>query len=93
VEDHDAYPLLMNAVSSDGIFWGAPFVSAGGVSTGAAGALPMYTHNVGVSGDARGYLVTSGTTLVGFGTPKGLAQSISWASWDVYVASYGISRQ
>lgn len=64
--DHMPLPQTLSiATSTDGIHWQGVPVAQGTTSTG----LPKYIHNVGLSGDGNGHLMTGARTLVGFGAP------------------------
>jgi len=66
---------LVQAVSSDGLHWGAPTILIG------FGSFPPYTNNAGATADENGSLLT-GQTVVGFGRPLSQA-SIDAGLWDM----------
>ena len=66
---------LAQAVSTDGLHWGARKTVIG------AGSFPPYTNNAGATGDENGNLLP-GQTVVGFGHPLSQAK-IDTGLWDM----------
>jgi hypothetical protein len=74
--DHQPLPQTLRVVTStNGIHWADIPVTHGTTGTpptpttpGTPG-LPQYIHNVGLSGDGNGHLLTGASTLVGYGAP------------------------
>ncbi|MCB9653451.1 MAG: hypothetical protein H6729_04865 [Deltaproteobacteria bacterium] len=45
---------------------------------------PNFSHNPGVLRDPRGHRLHAGVDFVAYGAPRGLANDVSWAAWDLY---------
>ena len=78
---HDAHtpnPWIGVNYSFDGVNWNP---------TQNAGALPAFSHNMGVMADENGYLLNQQTLQIGFGAPIGLVNDISMAHWNIYAAT------
>ncbi|WP_309895987.1 hypothetical protein [Archangium sp.] len=66
--DHIPLPQSLRIVTSTtGIQWADISVANG--TTNADTGLPPYVHNVGLSGDGSGHLLTGARTLLGYGGP------------------------
>ncbi|HEX5748873.1 MAG TPA: hypothetical protein VFZ09_21715 [Archangium sp.] len=64
--DHLPLPQSLRIVTStNGIHWSELTVANGNTNTG----LPKYVHNVGISGDGNGHLLTGARNVVGYGAP------------------------
>jgi len=83
IDDHNESTYLIRRFSTDGIIWSQPEVLCDSFS------FPNHAHNVGVSGDENGHLLTEGV-IIGYGAPHTdevdrifEIRDMSWGCWDM----------